>query len=57
MYILVYVDDLIPIGDSNAIVNQFLEILARRFSIKDLWFLNYFIGVEVVPNTKGLLFS
>ncbi|KAA8546477.1 hypothetical protein F0562_002784 [Nyssa sinensis] len=55
MYLLVYVDDLILTGDNDAKVNQFIDILAQRFSIKDLGLLTYFLGVEVVPNQNGLL--
>ncbi|KAL9411808.1 hypothetical protein AB3S75_045417 [Citrus x aurantiifolia] len=57
MYLLVYVDDLILTGDNTTTVNHFIAILAQRFSIKDLGFLTYFLGVEVVPNNHGLLLS
>ncbi|XXG68216.1 hypothetical protein AAC387_Pa06g1354 [Persea americana] len=57
MYLLVYVDDLILTGDNATKVNHFIDILAQRFSIKDLGFLTYFLGVEVVPNKHGLLLS
>ena len=57
MYLLVYVDDLILIGENATKVNQFIAILAQRFSIKDLGLLTYFLGVEVVPNKHGLLLS
>ena len=36
MYLLVYVDDLILIGDNATKVNHFIATLAQRFSIKDL---------------------
>ena len=57
MYLIVYVDDLILTGDNTTTVNHFIAILAQRFSIKDLGFLTYFLGVEVVPNKHGLLLS
>ncbi|RVW51537.1 Retrovirus-related Pol polyprotein from transposon RE2 [Vitis vinifera] len=57
MYLLVYVDDLILIGDNATKVNHFIATLAQRFSIKDLGLLTYFLGVEVVPNKHGLLLS
>lgn len=57
MYLLVYVDDLILTGDNATKVNHFINTLAQRFSIKDLGFLTYFLGVEVVPNKQGLLLS
>ena len=57
MYLLVYIDDLILTGNNDTKVNQFIVILAQRFSIKDLGLLSYFLGVEVVPNKHGLLLS
>ena len=32
-------------------------MILQRFSLKDLGHLTYFLGVEVVPNSKGLLLS
>ena len=57
MYLPVYVDDLILIGDNATKVNHFISILTPRFSIKDLGLLTYFLCVEVVPNKQGLLLS
>ncbi|KAI5337264.1 hypothetical protein L3X38_016533 [Prunus dulcis] len=57
IYFLVYVDDLIVIGNNSSLVMQFIATLARRFSVKDLGSLHYFLGVEVVPTTTGLFLS
>lgn len=57
MYLLVYVDNLILTGDNATNINQLIAIIAQQFSIKDLKFLTYFLGVEVVPNKHGLLLS
>ncbi|KAF9683326.1 hypothetical protein SADUNF_Sadunf04G0001900 [Salix dunnii] len=38
-------------------ITHFISQLGHRFSIKDLGHLTYFLGVEVVPNSKGLLLS
>ncbi|RVW94084.1 Retrovirus-related Pol polyprotein from transposon RE1 [Vitis vinifera] len=57
LYLLVYVDDIIIIGNSNDLVSQVVECLAQRFSLKDLGPLSYFLGVEVVSHRHGLLFS
>lgn len=57
MYLLVYVDDLIITGEDAETINQFVETLGLRFSIKDLGLLSYFLGVEVVNNNRGLLLS
>jgi histone deacetylase 1/2 len=47
VYLLVYVDDLIITWDDAHIVNQFINLLARRFSLKDLGTLSYFVGIEM----------
>ena len=57
LFILVYVDDLIITGDNNNLINSFVTALANRFSIKDLGPLTYFLGVEVIPNSTGLILS
>ncbi|WKA00146.1 hypothetical protein VitviT2T_018534 [Vitis vinifera] len=57
VYFLVYVDDLIITGDDEHLVNQYIHLLANRFSLKDLGKLSYFLGVEIVPNSQGFLLS
>ena len=57
MYILVYVDDLIITGDNTQMINSFVDVLAHRFSIKDLGQLSYFLGGEVAPNQHEILLS
>ena len=49
LYLLVYVDNIILTGSNGALVSQFVDYLAQRFSLKDLGSLSYFLGVEVVP--------
>lgn len=57
IYMLVYVDDLIVTGSNPEFVQRFVDSLAQRFSIKDLGQLSYFLGVEVTPNSQGILLS
>ncbi|KAK1555457.1 hypothetical protein Q3G72_026733 [Acer saccharum] len=57
LYLLIYVDDIILTGNNTARVDQFVDTLAQRFSLKDLSTLSYFLGVEVVPHKSGLLLS
>ena len=57
IYLLVYVDDIIIIGDNDGAVQNFITLLAERFSIKDFGPLIYFLGVEVTSHPHGLLFS
>lgn len=38
-------------------MEKFVVTLARRFSIKDLGSLSYFLGVEVLPSSHGMFLS
>ena len=57
MYFLVYVDDLIVIGNNNIFLHKFLQDLVAKFSVKDLGDLHYFLGIEVLPTPFGLLLT
>ncbi|KAK0579728.1 hypothetical protein LWI29_030590 [Acer saccharum] len=57
LYLLIYVDDIILTGNSATQVGHFVDALARKFSLKDLGPLSYFLGVEVVPHQHGILLS
>lgn len=57
LYLIVYVDDLIITGDKPLKINEFITLLAKQFSLKDLGKLAYFLGIEVVPNDQGLILS
>ena len=57
MYLLVYVDDLILIGNDVAAINAFISRLNHEFAIKDLGNLNYFLGLEVVHMEQGLFLT
>lgn len=57
IYILVYVDDIIVTGNNSKHIQQVISTLSNRFSLKDLGFLNYFLGVEVIRRDDGLILS
>ena len=57
IYLLIYVDGIIITGDNDGAMQKFIHLLAHRFSLKDLGPLTYFLGVEVVPHSQGLLLS
>ncbi|KAK0579819.1 hypothetical protein LWI29_031937 [Acer saccharum] len=57
IFLLVYVDDIIVTGNDGALIDTFVATLARRFSIKDLGTLSYFLGVEVIPCSAGMFLS
>lgn len=57
LYLLVYVDDIILTGSSSDHLHSFVETLSKRFSLKDLGTLSYFLGIEIIPNDCGILLS
>ncbi|GJU48851.1 putative RNA-directed DNA polymerase [Tanacetum coccineum] len=52
--LLVYVDDIIIIGNNIAEIENFKVFLKSKFMIKDLGKLKYFLGIEVVDTDKGI---
>lgn len=50
LYLLIYVDDIIVTGNNETLTNKFVDTLARRFTIKDLEDLSYFLEIEVTHN-------
>lgn len=57
-YILVYVDDIVITGSSSTVVNQLINTMNKKFALKDLGPLSFFVGIEVsYPPTGGLFLS
>jgi len=52
--IIIYVDDLIITGDSNADIFDLKKLLKQKFKMKDLGELCYFLGIEVIQSPKGI---
>jgi hypothetical protein len=52
--IVIYVDDLIIIGDSDANIFDLKKLLKQKFEMKDLGELRYFFGIEVIQSPKGI---
>ncbi|XP_019082667.1 PREDICTED: uncharacterized protein LOC109125483 [Camelina sativa] len=57
VYLLVYVDDILVIGNDKSSICNILQLLADRFSVKDPEDLNYFLGIEAHRTDKGLHLS
>uniref|UniRef100_A0A2N9G8U7 Reverse transcriptase Ty1/copia-type domain-containing protein n=1 Tax=Fagus sylvatica TaxID=28930 RepID=A0A2N9G8U7_FAGSY len=57
MYVLIYVDDIILTGSQSAAITDLLNSLKSDFAVKDLGSLNFFLGLEVLPNAAGVLLS
>ncbi|CAE5959206.1 unnamed protein product [Arabidopsis arenosa] len=54
LYLLVYVDDIIVTSNDNSLLQNTLQSLATRFSIKDPEDLHYFLGLEARRTAHGL---
>ncbi|GJV11944.1 ribonuclease H-like domain-containing protein [Tanacetum coccineum] len=52
--LLVYVDDIVITGSDVDGINEFKLFLSTKFLIKDLGYLKYFLGIEVIDNDLGL---
>jgi len=52
--LLVYVDDVILVGNSMIEINKIKDTLDTEFKIKDLGQLKYFLGIEVAHSKIGI---
>ena len=56
-FVLIYVDDIIVTCSNSSAITSFISQLGTEFAVKDLGPLNFFLGVEVLPVSGGLLLS
>ena len=54
---LIYVDDIIIIGNSNKDVEKVIVKLSKTFALKDLGNLNFLLGIQVTKNQDTILLS
>ncbi|KAK1414173.1 hypothetical protein QVD17_29914 [Tagetes erecta] len=54
---LIYVDDVIIVGNNATKIDETKAFLNNKFSIKDLGDLKYFLGIEVARTRDGLVLS
>ncbi|XP_014499499.1 uncharacterized protein LOC106760591 [Vigna radiata var. radiata] len=52
--LLVYVDDIVLTGNSMEEINHIKELSHKKFRIKDLGELKYFLGLEVARSKEGI---
>ncbi|GJY43502.1 putative RNA-directed DNA polymerase, partial [Tanacetum coccineum] len=55
--ILIYVDDVIIVGNNTKKIQQTKKELDKEFNIKNLGPLKYFLGIEVAKTSDGLVLS
>ena len=53
----VYVDDIVITGDDVDEIKKLKESLGEAFEVKDLGPLRYFLGIEIVRSSKGIILS
>lgn len=56
-YILLYVDDIMLIASSSALLQHIIQQLKQEFSMTDMGILHHFLGVKAEFNSKGLFLS
>lgn len=54
LFLLIYVDDILIIGNDSKHIDTLIYQLNKQFLMKDLGPLNYFLGIEVHRNKAGL---
>lgn len=57
IFILIYVDDIVVTGNSLSRIRDIINTFSRRFSLKDLDDLGYFLGIEVLRTSQGIHLS
>lgn len=55
--LIVYVDDIVLIGDDMEEIARLKTHLANAFEVKDLGRLKYFLGIEVAQSSRGIFLS
>ncbi|GKB11945.1 cysteine-rich receptor-like protein kinase 8 [Tanacetum coccineum] len=55
--LLIYVDDILLTGNDKRLLQSIKHQLDQQFSIKDLGSLQYYLGIEIIQNSKGLVMS
>ena len=54
---VVYVDDIVIIGDDNKEVKHLKKLLSKQFEVKDLGKPKYFRGMEMALSKNGISMS
>ena len=52
--LLLYMDDMIITGDNLSGIQELKDFLSQQFEMKDLGYLSYFLGLEIIYSIDGL---
>ncbi|XP_039047243.1 uncharacterized mitochondrial protein AtMg00810-like [Hibiscus syriacus] len=55
--LLIYVDDLLITGNDNCLIDDLKNLMNKKFKMKDLGELKYFLGLEVMRSKEGILIN
>jgi len=54
LIVSIYIDDLIYIGNDWSICDEFKRSMMSEFDMTGLGIIRYFLGVEIMQNSKGI---
>lgn len=57
LVLLIYVDDILVTGNNSAAISKLILDLSRKFQMKDLGPLNFFLGLEISRNLNSFVIS
>ncbi|KAJ3693375.1 hypothetical protein LUZ60_008855 [Juncus effusus] len=57
LFVALYVDDLIFMGNNDKMLKEFKEAMMREFEMTDLGLMKYFLGLEVTQGECGIFAS
>lgn len=55
IYLLIYMDDMVLIGNSTSVMAHITEFISTHFKIKALGALHYFLGIQVYRDTTDCI--
>jgi Reverse transcriptase (RNA-dependent DNA polymerase) len=57
LYVALYVDDLIFMGNNEKMIKEFKEVTTQEFEMTDLGLMKYFLGIQVRQDKIGIFVS
>lgn len=57
VYLIVYVDDIVIIGNNNMFLNILIKQLSQAFELKNLGDLHYSLELQITRTSKGLFLN